>query len=73
MVVNTFLLALSESELTEKEKIGTVKKITDTDIYKIAVDRRSDVGSTKLTVLKFRLLASGMYRTLFRLMKQKNI
>lgn len=73
MVVNTFLLALSESKLTEKEKIGTVREITDTDIYKIAVDRRSDVGSTKLTILKFRLLAGGMYRTLFRLMKQKRI
>ena len=72
MVVNTFLLALSESELTEKEKIGMVKKITDTDIYKIAVDRRSDVGSTKLTVLKFRLLKFGKYKLLFELIKSRN-
>lgn len=69
-VVNTLLLALSDSDMTEKEKIGTLKSVTDTEIYKIAVGREADFNSSRKTVLKFRLLKYGMFRLLFRLMKK---
>ena len=56
--------------MTEKEKIGTLKSVTDTEIYKIAVGREADFNSSRKTVLKFRLLKYGMFRLLFRLMKK---
>ena len=70
-VVNTLLLGLSDSDMSMKEKIGTVKSVTDTDIYKIAIDNDADFGSSKMTVLKFRLLKNKMYRLLFTLMKSR--
>lgn len=70
-VVNTLLLALSDSNMSMKEKIRTVKSVTDTDIFKIAVENDADYGSSKMTVLKFRLLKHGMYRLLFTLMKSR--
>lgn len=73
MVVNTFLLSLSSSDMTENEKISVVKDISCTDIFRLAVEKESDYGSTKMTVLKFRMLKAGMYRTLFRLMKKKKV
>ncbi|HAS37077.1 MAG TPA: hypothetical protein DCS04_00375 [Ruminococcaceae bacterium] len=71
-VVNTLLLAISDSDMSLKEKIGTVKSVTDTDIYRIAVSSDADYGSSKMTVLKFRLLKHGMYKLLFTLMKRRN-
>lgn len=68
-VVNTLLLALSDSEMSMKEKIGTVKDVADTEIFKIAIEKDADYTSSKMTKLKFGLLKRGMYKTLFRLMK----
>ncbi len=70
-VVNTLLLGLSSSDLNMKEKIGTVKSVADTDIYKTAIDSDADYGSSRMTVLKFRLLKNKMYRLLFALMKSR--
>lgn len=70
-VVNTLLLALSDSKMSMKEKIGTVKSVTDTDIYKIAIGNDADYGSSRMTILKFRLLKNKMYRLLFALMKSR--
>lgn len=70
-VVNTLLLAVSDSEMSTKEKIGTLKSVADTEIYKIAIEKDADYGSSKPTVLKFRLLKYGMYRLLFALMKSR--
>ena len=72
-VVNTLLLALSDSKMSMKEKIGTVRSVADTDIYKIAIGNDADYGSSKMTVLKFRLLKNKMYRLLFALMKGRNL
>ncbi len=70
-VVNTLLLGISNSSVSIKEKIGTVKSVTDTDIFKIAIESDADYGSSKMTVLKFRLLKHGMYKLLFTLMKSR--
>lgn len=70
-VVNTLLFALSDSTLSMKEKIGTLNSVADTDIFKIAIKNDADYGSSKMTVLKFRLLKHGMYRLLFTLMKSR--
>ncbi len=68
-VVNTLLFSISGSSMSMEEKIGTVKSVTDADIFKIAIENDADYGSSKMTVLKFRLLKYGMYRLLFTLMK----
>lgn len=72
-VVNTLLLALSCSEMSMKEKIGTVRSVTDTEIFKIAIEKDADYGSSKLTKLKFRLLKMKMYKVLFGLMKLRQV
>lgn len=73
MVMNTFLLALCASSSTEKEKIAVLKSVTDTEIFKISVDKSADLGSTKMTKIKFFLLKHGFHKTLFRLMKKRTI
>ncbi len=72
-VVNTLLFALSDSGMSIKEKIGTVKSIRDTDIYKIAIENDADYGSPKMTVLKFRLLKYEKYKLLFMLMRIRKL
>lgn len=71
MVMNTFLLAVSESDVPEKEKLKTIKSIENTDIYKISVEKAADYGSTKMTKLKFFLIKHRLYKTLLRLMKAR--
>ena len=71
-VVNTLLIALSGSEMSMKEKIGTVKSVTDTEIFKIAIENDADYGSSKMTKFKFRLLKMKVYGPLFVLMKNRN-
>lgn len=72
-VVNTLLLAISDSKLGMKEKIGTLGSVSNTEIFKIAIENDADYGSSRMTKLKFRLLKFGMNRTLFALMKFRSL
>lgn len=70
-IADTFFRSLFYSDIGKKEKLQALKKIENTEVFKISVSGDADLGSSRLTVLKFRLLRYRMYSLLLALMRLK--
>lgn len=70
-ITDTYFRSLFYSDIGKNEKLQALKKIENSEVFKISVCRDADLGSSKLTILKFRLLKHRMYSLLLALMRLK--